>query len=184
MLPFSIFILAIFGQTYPSSLLKDPLLKNHFTNDEIVQLDSIRTFFNQQVTGNCQHSDDIATCYRQYFDRLANPDNLNFKVPYQEQLELYKTLDTMLIQAIWRHIPYKSSKLDTLVESSSLDYDVRGKYIGFLSNVAKDEPYFGKYLDPIKAAGHSPPSLAKGFMYDSSGLDFSKERHQLILAIH
>lgn len=169
---------------YQPSLQNDSTASKYFTKKELKQLDRIRTFFNQQVAKNCRKS-GIETCYQQYLDRLNEASYPKLNISYAKQKNLYNRIDKHLYHKIWQDsVKGRDPVTKKMVSRRELGYNMKGDYMRFLQDVADEEPYFRQYTEAIEAAGELPPSLFDGFAYNPSGLDFSNERHQLILAIH
>lgn len=193
MLTFSVIIVLFCGSSVNelSSLYSDSLLTKHFNQEEIAQLDSIRTFFNNYVLNTCEGEKTINVCYQQFFGQLLEnievQTQYHIGVPYAEQEELYEQINEGLFGSIWRHSTPKVyvPSVDSLVTYSTIDLRSQdSRYMEFLKDVSAEEPYFGKYIEPIIDFGHLSPSLTQGMLYNHRDLDFSNERHQLILAIH
>ena len=149
-------------------------------------MNSIVTFFDEYVQSNCQGGSKITVCYQQFFDRLYDPDNFNIGVSFDEQSEFYlQKLSPRVFNSIWSYSQARVKLADGQLQYyNSINYNALGEYRKFLKDVSEEEPYFKKYVEPIETAGDLSPSSFKGFLYDPSGLDFSDERHRLILAIH
>ena len=168
------------------SLDQDSILTKYYDAKEIQQMQTVLHFFDTYVIENCQDSKDTSVCYQQYFDRLSASDSLDIEIPFEEQRTLYlKKITPALFHDIWVYSPGQRRMKDgSLQYYNAIDYNPSGKYRAFLEDVAKAEPYFKKYVEPITTAGDLSPSLYRGFAFDPNGLDFNDERHRLILAIH
>ena len=170
----------------PPSLTEDTVLMQHYSTEEIAQLEAIVSFFEGYALQDCQGSDSISLCYQQYLNRLWPTDSLIIGVPFKEQNIFYLAdLDKGLFHSIWTYSPSRAHLGgDQWQYYNQIDYNRSGRYWKFLKDVAEVEPYFYKYVEPMEAAGDFPPSTYTGFAYNPSGLDFNNERHRLILAVH
>ncbi|MGB3851337.1 MAG: hypothetical protein WA958_15310 [Tunicatimonas sp.] len=167
-----------------SHSIDDPIIDRYFTSEDAHQLDSILTFFNQQILSDCQGNKDIVHCYQEYFNRL-DTSGIYTGISYEEQQDLYESIGEVLWKKIWEYQTEKKyDSTSRLVTSKELNYSLQGSYMKFLKDVAEEEPYFKQYVNPIEVSGDLSPALFKGFLYDPSGLDFSNQRHQLIIALH
>ncbi len=165
-------------------LQDDSILTKYYEPDEVEQMEAILIFFDTYVLRACSGNSDIEVCYQQYFDRLLASNDFNIGIPFKDQAELYfKELDKEVIHSIWGYSPNRTQLEGGQMKFyNAIDYNRKGRYWKFMKDVAEAEPYFDKYVEPIEAAGTI--SQPTGFLHDSSGLNFSNERHRLILAVH
>ncbi|MFN7043947.1 MAG: hypothetical protein ACK4M1_02025 [Flavobacterium sp.] len=159
-------------------------LQNHFTSDEIADLNKITAFFKNQM---CIGIDsDFEKCYKKiphdYLYAIGNGfwENINFK----EQQNLYNQISKSTFDEIWTFC--KSTNMKTRVDSKSLCSRYDGKYQKFLIALGQRNPVVKEYAKSIQDSGcfSSLDFHHNNILNNKKHLDLDDPNIQLILAIH
>lgn len=182
--------LASLPVVWAQALTDDSLIRQHFTAQEIVGLQQIVAFFDQQVRQSCPSGEDMHRCYRDYLENLiGTPANgvLDLKITQEKETAFLKSLDKALFDNIWKYSEGTTSTDDsTYAVGTYLDYKHHGAYLTFLESVAQhdDTLTLDPYLAAYKASGSVSPSMVGYFVYKYTMFDTRIPRHRLILAVH
>jgi hypothetical protein len=92
-----------FPNSFGKKLESDRIVKEVFTETEIVELKKILTFFDTEIC-NLFNKANLYDCYEDYFTKHQENDSLGIldpMIPYENQLELFSSLDSSFISKIW-----------------------------------------------------------------------------------
>ncbi len=171
-------------QPTPKSLSEYPEINAVFTDEEMGELQTIRTFF---VATACKAEgmaeNDPGACIDAYFKRVNETAEVEgyFDLKISDQEELYDELSDELMEEIWYYGMTINAAKDT---TASLDLRRDGKYVALLKEMGKEYPSVGKYAERIEVVAALPINGLHGLVADDQMQLFEDERFQLIAAIH
>jgi len=168
-------------------LKSNKTISETFNASEINDLQIILDFFNGQICDSKNRSyNSLNQCYEKYCLEIREQQKIengfNSKIDFEQQLEMYKRLNSKSFDNIWqidKSWNYKSS--DTL---QYLGLNYVGKYQNFLKKYGEENKVIFDYYDHFKAAGDISPSIIAGLIMNYELYDISDIRTKLVIAIH
>ncbi len=172
----------------PNLLANESLITQIFSAQEIENLHTILTFFEEAI--GVQSKDDdpqITAKYHSYIDELygqMRKGKSNLTIPIEEQLAMYETIDTQTFNQIWTlGAGYKKKWKGDTLRVIHLNYE--GKYKSFLKLAADSIPIIKeKYYDRFHAVGHISPSMKADLIINKEQFDLKDIKIRLVFAIH
>ena len=139
-----LFILLSTSRVVCLPLQDDPILAKHFSREEVEQLDTVRTFFNQQILDMYSNGGDLEDCYQQYLESINTKSSLiQLNIAYDEQKGLYEKINKSLFFKIWKDsVTGRDPSTREMIKVRELGYNLKAEYMDFLKEVAQEEPYF------------------------------------------
>lgn len=187
----SIIMLIVFFfscSSYKYKLENDSIIKQHFNEDEIKDLEEIIEFFDNEIQQQYRNPDkDIYKSYENFFENLSTVGKAadiqnKIGISQARQRKILKEIEKSLFDKLWYYeTGYRPLTNDSIL---SLNVNYLGEYMAFLKSVAKVDTTIRDYYKPIEASGCIPPSLIAGVINYYQNYDLTKKRIRLILAIH
>ena len=159
-------------------------MKNHFSTEQIADLNKITEFFKSQICTNA--STDFQTC----FDNLPNLVKNGYspileRLDFNSQNELYKSISKKTFNEIWMFCQTKNYQ--TKSEYESLCAAGYGKkYANYLTEIGKKNKSVAEYADRLIKSGdfeftlYFPQQIYK----NKKDFDLKDSNIQVLLAIH
>lgn len=169
----------------PISLEEDPIVQKHFSESEIAYLDSILTFFDNEVV-NQTPDIEIIPSYKELFqvvkDSVKSGPVIAIELDQKKYQRLFSTLPDSFQQKLW----YTGYAHDSRTADSTFFRDLRssGNYAVFLKTASKRNDFLFEYYDTLEDGGLITPSMNANMLLFPEKLDIEKERERLIYAIH
>ncbi|MCA0133909.1 hypothetical protein [Winogradskyella alexanderae] len=159
-------------------------LQNHFSKDQINDLQKITEFFKSQICAN--KSSDFETCFTEMLPALLEYgwQSILDNVDFDKQKELYNSISKSTFEEIWEF--GKETYPDTGLELRSLGSKYKGKYQNFLAELGKNNKELKEYADRVIGTGDFESSLIlQSRIYEyPTDFDLSNVNIQLLIAIH
>ena len=161
---------------------------DYFTREEIKDLAKLLDFFNEQIciTRGIDKK-KIIECYDSFIERIfemANEGIIDFKIPFEEQQEIYNQISDSLFHQIWGFdIGWKRNSRDTL---KHLTYNRNGKYMKFLNKLGKEYDMIKICCEDFRLAGGVSPTWVGEIIMikEKYNYDLNDMRLQLFVAIN
>lgn len=168
------------------SLEEDPTVQKHFSNLEIAYLDSILTFFDDEVV-NQTPGTEIISSYEKLFqivkDSLENdPPIIAIEIDQINYQKLFSTLPDSFQQKLW----YTGYAHNSKTNDSTYYRDLRssGAYAAFLKTASEKNSFLFEYYHDLIHDASLTPTMNANMLYNPEKLDIEKERERLIYAVH
>lgn len=180
---FTIFLLNC--GTKAQDLQSNSTIRELFNATEIVDLNKIMTFFEEEICSDLTDITDVNECYTNFFSTLrtaVEEGEFPIDIDYEKQHNMYNELNGSTFVNIWtinRSLRYKSK--DTL---QTIGYLYDGKFAKLLERTGRDYSTIKDYFETFKVTGEITPSIAANFIINSSKLNLNDPRIKLIVAIH
>ena len=156
-------------------------LKNHFENNEIVELEKLISFFDSVVQQKTIVK-DLALAYKEFLKKLSESKSAGDASQYFKfDFKVKDQVSSNLFDKIWvveKSYGYKVK--DTVL---SLNINTSSEYIKLLKSKSKNE-VIKKYYDGILSSGGFSPGVTAHLQHDYNKLDFNDFDNRLIVAIH
>ena len=182
----SLFLFVLLCSCSSVSLEEDPIVKKHFSESEITYLDSILTFFDNEVVKQTP-STDIFSSYEELFQIIK--DSLDRELPSfpmyinEQRLDfLISTIPESFQEKIWyTKYSYNSETEDStyfrgLISSST--------YSSFLNTASEKNSFLDEYFNDLRDGASITPSMTAQILLFPEKLNIKNERERLIYAIH
>ncbi|SHI57612.1 hypothetical protein [Pseudozobellia thermophila] len=174
----------------------DKLLIEIFNPSQIQGLESIVRYVDHRVLEG-RDTADANEAYHLFLeemalfnDKAAKPPG--DKVPFQEE-EKYKFLeavDASLFNAVWKFedhsgvLRYKDTVYRNLKNFKSLKLRPFGKYMDYMGEIGKNDPYFLSLRKQMGDVGNLSAGSAYGFVKNHANFDFNVPKNRLWAAIY
>ncbi len=168
------------------SLEEDPIVKKHFSEYEITYLDSILTFFDNEVVKQTP-SADFFSSYEELF--LNIKESLDREYPSfpmdidKQRLDnLFSTIPESFHEKLWyTKYSYNSETEDSTYFRGLIS---SGIYSSFLKSASEKNSFLNEYLSDLRDGASITPSMTAQMLLFPEKLNIKKERERLIYAIH
>jgi hypothetical protein len=173
-----------FSNSFGKKLESDRIVKEVFTETEIVELKKILIFFDTEIC-NLFNKANLYDCYEDYFAKHQENDSLGIldpMIPYENQLELFSSLDSSFISKIWELTVSYKVREDKYYEIYNLNSN--RKYGEFLKLLASKNRKFVNYAKSLENAGAISPSMIGGLIMFYEKYNIKDEKVRLVFAIH
>ncbi len=162
-----------------------------FSNEEIVSLESIITFFDKIIMEKTQLP-KVNDAYCSYFETINKKESFDEfeKLIHIENKESYRNLITQLKEkGMYKKIWIDAYKYKSFVRKDTLKTYRRykwenGKYMNFLRLVGEKDTFIKDYRESIIACGDICLTDIVSFMKFYKRFDFNKEIDRLMYAVH
>lgn len=167
-----------------------PAIKDHFTAEQIVGLDSIRQFF---ITATCPSANNSNTeeCLTSFLEGLrqkALQGQAELGLASDRHADFIAGLAPMVREAIWEPgLMVQDRQIDSLKVTDTiqvLNLRIGGKYMLFLQSLAKENPKIKYYVETFNASGDISPILFGDVMQNFRDYNLKDPQVQLALAVH
>ncbi|MFA5670286.1 MAG: hypothetical protein WC967_13670 [Balneolaceae bacterium] len=182
---FSISLFFFLCSCGPISLEEDPIVKKHFSESEIAYLDSILTFFDNEVVKQTPDA-EIIPSYKELFkvvkDSVKSAPVIAIEIDQKKYQRLFSTMPDSFQQKLW----YTGYAHDSRSNDSTFYRDLRssGTYAAFLKNASEKNSFLFEYYDDLVHGASLTPTMNANMLYYPEKLDIEKERERLIYAVH
>ena len=136
-------------------LFSNKTIVSIFNKSEIKDLAVIIDFFNKRICTEEQlEKNNIIACYQRYFDDFEEAMTTSFwdmKIPFEEQLKLYREIDENTFNQIWAISEMKPRQYPFSLKSICLNWF--GKYYDFLKEYGKECTIIKDLYDVYRAFG-------------------------------
>ena len=162
-----------------------PELTRNFTAQEITDLEKMVDFFKIEF---CESS---FTSFENCFENFApnwiekgldySADEINFS----DQKKLYSSIDQQTFDEIWNFcMTYQIRPIER--EYLDVCANTEGKYVSFLSDVGKSNPFVQKYFEDIISSGDFNQSefTISHIWNKRNEFDLNNSNYQVIIAVH
>lgn len=186
LIPIFLFFLCISCESV--GLEEDPIVKKHFSETEILHLNSILNFFDKEVEEQTPESIGIIKSYNSRFQvikdsmQVSNPNVPILEIDSKKLKLLMSELPDSLINNIW----YSFYRHDSFTNDSSkfLDIHPSSTYSEFLKSASSKSKFIAEYYDHLQQMTAISPSMHANMLLFPEKLNIQKERERLIYAIH
>ena len=170
------------------ALQESSLLKEHFSNDEILELEKISQFFQDQIEEGCQF-EDLDSCYHQYTDRvlmtLQKKSVLDYYMSDAEVESLLNELDSSVFNEVFRYsMTTRHAEDGSTTQKKTLDINMQGKYFAFFRDLSSEKQVLVGILRAVETGGDWSPMLDIGFIEEAQLFNYNDPVDRLILAVH
>ena len=159
-------------------------LQNHFSKDQINDLQKITEFFKSQICAN--KSSEFTTCFTETLPALMEYgwEPILENVDFDKQKELYNSISKSTFNEIWDF--QKETFITTGLEFRSIGSKYNGKYQKYLTELGKDNSEIKEYAERLIAAGdfESIGLLQQRIYKNPNDFDLNNPNIQLLIAIH
>lgn len=169
-----------------TSLEEDPILEKHFSKTEIVYLDSILTFFDNEVVKQTP-STEVIPSYKELFqiikDSLDN-EYPSFPMDINEQRldNLISTIPESFQKKLWyTKYSYSAETEDSTYFRGLISSSI---YSSFLKTASEKNSFLKEYFSDLRDGASITPSMTAQMLLFPERLNIKTERERLIYAIH
>jgi len=166
------------------TLGKSPTIMKLFNKHEILDLERILTFFDNQIIGEFK-SKSLRKNYSLFHEKsLKRLDSgeIYLGFSYEKQDKLILELKKSTFKKIWDlGKSYNNNNKDT---TSIINLKVDGNYMKFLEIIGKENIAIKKYVDDLTFNYDITPSQSYFFVNNYDSIDIKDERIRLMIAIH
>lgn len=170
-------------------LTSDESLVKIFNEKEIKGLESMVRFVDNMVIKHTNET-DVNKAYHLYLEEIAQtPDYI---VPFEENVkyQFLKSLDSAQFATAWAFshhvemIRYRDTVYRNLDNFICLELKPFGKYMDYLEEVGKDDPYFKSLRQLMEDVGNLTPPSSEWFPENHANFDFNIPKNRLWAAIY
>lgn len=164
------------------SLGKSPAIMKLFNKTEMLDLEKILTFFDNQIFNKFK-SKSLVQNYSLFYEKsLMRLDSgeIYLGFSYEKQNKLILELKESTFKKIW-NLGKSYNKKDT---TSIVNLKVDGNYIKFLKTLGKENIAIKKYVDDLIFNYDITPSQSYFFINNYESINIKDERIRLMIAIH
>lgn len=165
-------------------LRSDALIKLHFNNYQIKDLETVMSFFEIQICGSLPASpESAADCYKAYLKNLSANSNIgemNLNLPINLQDQTLASIRPVTFDGIWVRKP----EIDFNENNNSFALKYGGQYNNFLNAMAKENEAIQQYVDVFNQAGTITPSMIANVLLNYENFDLDQQRGRLFITIH
>ena len=168
------------------SLEKDLIVEKHFSESEIAFLDSILTFFDNEVVKQTP-SEEVYPSYKELFqiikDSLDNESpSFPMDIDRQRLDNLFSTIPESFREKLWyTKYSYNSENEDSTYFRGLIS---SGVYSSFLKTASEKNSFLTEYFSDLRDGASITPSMTAQMLLFPEKLNIKKERERLIYAIH
>ncbi|SFN99032.1 hypothetical protein [Salegentibacter flavus] len=158
-------------------------LKNHFSSDQISDLNKITEFFKNEICSGKER--DFKKCYEKIpHDYLyATGNEFWNNIDFSKQKELYNQISKSTFEEIWSFC--KTTYPDSGKTKTSICAVPNGKYQKYLSELGKNNPKIAEYAKRLNDLGDFGFGLFhQNIASDKKNFDLNNPNIQLVVAIH
>lgn len=181
----SIFLFFLLYSCGPISLEEDPVVQKHFSESEITYLDSILTFFDNEVIAQTPSHKTIQS-YNELFQIIkdsvgTDPNTIPLEIDNQKLEQLFHNLPDSLSRNWYTDYSYTHSTGDSALFR---DLSPFGQYGEFLKSASRKNDFIAEYYEDFINTRAISPSMFVRMLLFPEKLDIEKERERLIYAVH
>ncbi len=160
-------------------------MKNHFSTEQISDLNKIIDFFKSQICADTQLT-DFKSCFENLPHLVDNGYSPIFeRVDFTNQKELYKSISKNTFDEIWMFCPTKNYLTDTEYESLCAA-GFGKKYSNFLTEIGMKNKSVADYADRLIESGDFGFTLyfPQQVYSNQTDFDLTDINIQVLLSIH
>lgn len=159
------------------------LISKFYTDNEIEELDKIKTFVINQMSESC--TEKSKECLYQYFDKfkkLRAADEVEIGFSIDAQKELINSLDEKLFNDIWYYCVVEGG---TLANTKLLCINSRGRFSEFLAELTSKNEKIKGYGETLQnSGGDYSPYMNATLLKEPERFNLHSRDEMLIVAIH
>jgi len=169
-------------------LQQDQIVTSHFNKREVVQLQQILTFFDNEVRIIADTNGSLEDSYHVFFKTVkdsalaGNPYGIILRIPSQKLHNLFSSLSDTVKHELW----VTSRYISPLTKDSVADFNIRsgGKYEAFLKSASGESQTLEKYYKTFENGPGITPALVANMVLFAERLNMKRESDRLIVAVH
>lgn len=165
-----------------NSSADENLIDKYYSNNEIEELDKIKSFVINQMSKNCtEKSVECLYDYFQQFKDLRPADEVELGFSRDAQKILIESLDEQLFDDIWG---YCVAEAGTLASTKFLCINTNGRFSKFLAELTSDNEKLKRYGETLQLAGAYTPFMDVTLLKQTERFNLHSRNEMLIVAIH
>lgn len=190
----ALIILGLFTISCKKTVKETSNLGNYFTTEQTAELDKIIDFYDAFVLEQTSKDLPIGEAYKQLVNSniaAVKENDFSGLVPEKKKLvDFYSTLDKNVLEQVFvvmDSIMYQDMATIKFVsvplEPFILTPDLEGPYSRLLTDLSKDNTFYGFYIARLNSLDEIGPSVYYSLYNETSPVDFSKRDERLVAII-
>lgn len=187
------FVLGLFFLSNSCSEKQDSL-KKVFTKNELKEIDSIIDYYDNYVQSKNDKILPIEEAYTLFIENnkptSSSEGNQDvFYISSEDRNEFLNTVDNNFLLEIYEK--HDSTKLGNpktkewfiIYPPFHLTLNTNGKFMEFLSELARRKPYYKDFYHEIISMGDISPTIISKLLYENEDIDFSSREERFVFII-
>ena len=180
-------VLASLFMSCSTSLSDDPLIADIFSEDETMFLESLLTYFDEEVQLQTSGG-TIESSYSIWFSQVKDSVKAQnayapfLKMDYQKLARILQSTDESIQKEIW----YSGVTISPATGDSTRYVNLHpfGKYGLFLEAAGSENPFIKNYFRDLQHINDISPFMEQDMLRKPEELEISQARNRLVYAIH